>query len=251
MDGTLHIIQITDTHLFATDGPRMHDVDSRESLARVLAAIAADESPDLLLVTGDIAQDESRDAYRRLAEALAPLNVPVLALAGNHDDAALMADVFARTAISVDKLHDFDHWRILQLHSPVAGETHGWLEPAELDWLDTALAVDRPTLICLHHPPLAVGTQWLDAIGLTNTQEFFNVVDRHETVRAVVAGHVHQESYVRRGAVDYFTTPSTSVQFRPGVPQPAFDTLAPGYRRLRLHPDGGVESEVVRVGTAG
>ncbi|HET7369283.1 MAG TPA: phosphodiesterase [Gammaproteobacteria bacterium] len=247
MDGTLHVIQITDTHLFADDGARMHDVDSRESLVRVLEAIAADESPNLLLLTGDLAQDESREAYRRVAEALAPLNVPALALPGNHDNLALMGEVFDGTAISIDKLHHLDPWRIVQLHTPVAGETHGYLTAAELEWLDDALSGKQPTLVCLHHPPLAIGSHWLDAIGLTNADEFLDVIDRHDSVRAVLAGHVHQETHVRRGEVHYFTTPSTAVQFRPGVTQPAFDTIAPGYRRLRLRPDGNIESEVIRV----
>jgi Icc protein len=247
MDGTLHLVQITDTHLFAAAGQRMHDTDTSATFARVVDAIAADESPDLILATGDLAQDESPEAYRRLAELLAPLEIPVLALPGNHDDPAAMADAFAGTPISVEKLNDVGQWRILQLHTPVAGETYGYLDADELDWLDGALGDDHPALICLHHPPLAVGSQWLDAIGLTNAEAFFDVIDRHRSVKAVLAGHVHQETHVRRGEVHFFTTPSTSVQFRPSVTRPAFDEIAPGYRRLRLHPNGDIESEVIRV----
>ncbi|HET6725584.1 MAG TPA: phosphodiesterase [Gammaproteobacteria bacterium] len=244
-DETLNVIQITDTHLFARPGMQMHGIDTDESFANVVAAIAANESPDLVLVTGDLAQDESREAYRRLAERLAP--IAALALPGNHDDTGAMADAFANTTVSMNKLHDIGAWRIVQLHTPVTNETWGRLEQNELEWFGTALATDRPTLVCLHHPPLPVGARWLDAIGLTNAEQFLEVLDRHEAVRCVIAGHVHQDTHVRRGAVDFFTTPSTSVQFRAGVTDPAIDRIAPGYRRLRLHADGSLESDVVRI----
>lgn len=130
MDETLNVIQITDTHLFAEPGKQMHGVDTDASFAKVLAAIEANESPDLLLATGDLAQDESRAAYRRLAERLAP--TAALALAGNHDDTGAMAEAFADTTISMNKLNDIGAWRILQLHSPVKNETWGRLEENEL-----------------------------------------------------------------------------------------------------------------------
>ncbi|HET7569010.1 MAG TPA: 3',5'-cyclic-AMP phosphodiesterase [Gammaproteobacteria bacterium] len=246
-DGTLHLVQITDTHLFAESGRCMHHVDTRESFERVIAAIAADEQPDLLVATGDLAQDETFEAYREFASVLAPLDVPALALCGNHDNPDRMAAAFAGSAITLAKQTDVGAWRIVQLHTQVPGETFGRLDDAELALLDAALDTDRPALICLHHPPLAVGSPWLDEIGLTNTDAFFDIIDRHPAVRGVVAGHVHQEMRARRGAVDYFTTPSTSVQFQPGVTKPAFDAAPPGYRRLHLHPDGTIESSVVRL----
>lgn len=246
-DETLHVVQITDTHLFAEAGRRMHDVDTRERFERVVAAVAANEQPDLLLATGDLAQDESVEAYREFATTLAPLDIPALALAGNHDNPAHMAAAFAGTAIGMDKQTDVGAWRIVQLHTQVPNETFGRLDDGELALLKAALETDRPTLICLHHPPVSVGSPWLDAIGLTNSAIFFEIIDRYPAVRGVVAGHVHQDTYNRRGAVDYFTTPSTSVQFRPSVTQPALDGAAPGYRRLHLHPDGTIESSVVRI----
>jgi Icc protein len=244
---TLHVVQITDIHLFASPEQRLHDVDTGKSLARVIDAIAANESPDLLLVTGDLAQDESGEAYDRITAALAPFPTPALALAGNHDNFGVMTGRFAGTRISLDKQNDIGGWRIVQLHSPVAGETWGRLADAELEWLDEALATDRPILICLHHPPVAVGSRWLDTIGLTNAQAFYDVIDRHDSVRIVLAGHVHQEMQGMRGNVCYYTTPSTSVQFQPRSEQPAMDALAPGYRRLNLQPDGRFDSAVIRV----
>ena len=50
-----------------------------------------------------------------------------------------------------------------------------------------------------------------------------------------------------RGNVRLLASPSTCVQFTPGSEDFAVDTLAPGYRWLRLLPDGTLETGVARV----
>jgi Icc protein len=244
---SLNVIQITDTHLFADVDERMRGVDTFASLDWVLDSIDAAEQPDLVLATGDLAQDESEGAYSHFAAALERIAAPTLALAGNHDSHDAMSRAFTNGRVRLDKRFDTGNWRIIQLHSPVPHETFGELAETELERLDDALNVDKWALVCLHHPPVPVGSAWLDAIGLINSAQFFKVIDRHDNVRTVLAGHVHQDTHKRRGGIDYFTTPSTAVQFRPDMMQPAYDNAGPGYRRLRLFADGHVDTQVVRV----
>ena len=114
-------------------------------------------------------------SYRWLAEALdAP---PRLAcLAGNHDDVQHLA-----TALPMPKSLEMDGWRIVLLHTGVPGEDGGHLSESELSFLEETLsAVTQPTLIALHHPPVALGSRWLDAIGLSNAGEFWRLVERHQ-----------------------------------------------------------------------
>ena len=88
----LHVVQITDPHLFADADGELRGVNTAGSLAAVLHAVRRrDWPPDLIVLTGDLAQDESRGAYQRLRHLLEPLDVPVLSLPGNHDDPALMS----------------------------------------------------------------------------------------------------------------------------------------------------------------
>ena len=67
---------------------------TRNSLRCVLAA-ALDEypSPDAILMTGDLSQDFSREAYLAIRELLADVPAPVYCLPGNHDEPALMAEI--------------------------------------------------------------------------------------------------------------------------------------------------------------
>ena len=69
---------------------------------------------------------------------------------------------------------------------------------------------------------------------------------RHDTVRAIINGHIHQEFQGGRDGITVYGTPSTNVQFRARSDQPGYADLEPGYRRLALHPDGRIETQVVR-----
>ena len=71
------------------------------------------QSPDLIVVTGDISQDDSRESYRAFAATMASFDCPVACFAGNHDDRDGMA-------LCLEPLR---HWRIRQLLLP------GWQLP--------------------------------------------------------------------------------------------------------------------------
>jgi Icc protein len=58
---------------------------------------------------------------------------------------------------------------------------------------------------------------------------------------------VHQQIDWLRNGVNLMASPSTCVQFAPGSERFRADDLAPGYRWLDLHPDGRIDTGVLRV----
>ena len=232
------ILHLTDTHIASNTAYALRGVDVRRSLAAVLTHAQRD-NPDLLLATGDLAQDGSETAYRWLAGTLKPAAARLAALAGNHDDMQHLASV-----LPAPRFLSLDGWRIVLLHTAVPGEEGGHLAESELAFLDETLSIGLPTLIALHHPPVALGSRWLDAIGLTNAGDFWRLVERRHGVRAVLFGHAHQAYDAHRGAVRLLGTPSTCAQFRPHADAFALDDRPPGYRILRLSPDGGLDTMV-------
>ena len=125
------------------------------------------------------------------------------------------------------------------------GHVGGRLTTQELERLDRALAGSPAhALVCLHHHPVAMGSRWIDTVGLANPDEFWRVIDSHAHVKAVVWGHVHQEYEGRRGNVRLLATPSTGAQFLPQSDRYAVDTRPPAYRSITLHADGRVDSEI-------
>jgi Icc protein len=130
--------------------------------------------------------------------------------------------------------------------SPSLGEDEVQLAVRELERLDAELRTlqDVPVLVCLHHPPVPVGSAWLDGVGLLNGDAFLDSISRHANVRCVLAGHVHQAFDTVRRGVRFLATPSTCAQFTPGTERCVMDRRPPGYRWIELHADGSFDTEV-------
>lgn len=245
-----YIIQITDTHIFADPAERFDGVDCTATLQATLAAIqAAERQPDIILLTGDLVHDPDADAYERLGELLTEAPAPVYCLPGNHDHPATMQMHLHTPPVRHDKHVLLDSWQILLLDSWLPNEHAGRLAQAELEWLHRTLAAhrDRHALITLHHPPIAIGSPWMDAMALQNPDDFFAVIDKYDHVRGVVWGHIHQVSESERRGVKLLGSPSTCLQFKPHTETYQVDDLAPGYRWLELSDDGNMATGVIRI----
>ncbi|GAA0561900.1 phosphodiesterase [Halomonas salifodinae] len=230
----MRLVQVTDCHLHADPEARSRTGVPLRQLHRVLEH-ARRLRPDLLLVTGDVSQDETPASYRHAAEAFSAMECPWFWLPGNHDHGDFMAE--ARDFH--DEL-DLGAWRLLMLDTRVIGQPHGELGAERLADLASALAMDeRPTLVAMHHPPLAIGSAWMDAIGLADGEAFWETLAPHPQVKAVLCGHIHQAFAGARalpeGEVAVYGTPATTDQFLGGSPEFAIDQASrPGYRVIDL-----------------
>ncbi|MBD2462306.1 3',5'-cyclic-AMP phosphodiesterase [Oscillatoria sp. FACHB-1407] len=247
---SLCIAQISDTHLFATEGQKMLGVATALSCQVVVRSLQAlQPQPDVLLMTGDLSQDETPESYKRLCQMISPLGIPAYWIPGNHDVPMVMQEVLQSDSISADKSFQAGGWSFVLLDSAVAGQTDGALSVETLAWLEAQLEAerDRPTLVALHHPPLPIASEWMDRIGLQNPADLFQVLDRHPQVKVVVFGHIHQAFEADRNGVKYLGVPSTCVQFEPKARDFTVDEMQPGFRLLTLHSDGSFATRVERV----
>lgn len=247
---TLKVVQLTDTHLFESPDGTQKGVNTHSTLQAVVADIAANH-PDFsaLLLTGDLSQDETPGSYELLKQVLAPLRTaPFCAIPGNHDDPDIMRTMLACKDFFVQQDVYLGSWRIAMLNSRVPGRVHGELGQAQVDRLAHSLrACAEHTIVALHHPPVAIRSTWLDASRCLDGDRLLAIL-ADPPVKAVVCGHVHQvfESTATRPPV--LTTPSTCVQFAPGVDDFAMDHhAAPGYRIFMLEDNGGWSTSVRRV----
>lgn len=248
----LRVLQITDAHLCANPGGTLLSLDTDHSLSEVIRQ-AKNEQPtaDLILVTGDLADNGAEQAYQRLQTYFNDaFEIPVFWLAGNHDDCAAMKRVVGDGQELTGSI-ETPHWQILMLNSQIPGEVGGELGPDQLDWLNQRLEASAKrgvhVLLCLHHHPVDIGCAWLDEQRIADAEDFWAVIQRHPHVRVVMWGHVHQEYDQMRGDVRLLASPSTCVQFKPHCEDFTADTLAPGYRWLDLHADGRIDTGVSRV----
>ena len=241
----MQILQITDPHLYGSAGGALRGVETDSSLRTVLEdAFSQDADYAAILATGDLVQDDP-SGYLRFKSIFANLRKPVLCVPGNHDEPEAMRLSLAQEPFQYCGTRTIGAWNFIMLDSYDPGHVGGRLCADELARLDRALA-DSPAhaLVCLHHHPVAMGSRWLDGIGLANADEFWRIIDSHAHVRGVVWGHVHQAHDGERNGVRLFGTPSTCAQFLPGSDRYAVDSRPPAYRRFDLHEDGRIHSEI-------
>jgi Icc protein len=244
------VVQISDSHLFASREGRLLGLNTEDSLQLVLDRVVSEQSCiDVVLATGDISQDGSVESYKRFQQHLARLKAPSYWLQGNHDLTAPMVNTLGGRSHLSPCLIELGPWRIIMLNSSVEHHVPGDFAASELEFLRTALEQSRGhhTLVCMHHHPLPMGCRWLDTQVVKNAADFWAILDGVDHVRGILWGHVHQESDQQRKGVRLMSVPSTCVQFKPLSDDFAVDKVSPGYRWLDLHTDGRIDSAVSRV----
>lgn len=237
---TVTVLQLSDTHLTATPGGPVSGADPDRRLATVLDAWSAlGQRADLVVISGDDADDASPEAYARLATALEPLGAPVLALAGNHDTPEGVAAIFGGATTA-----EVGAWRIVGLDSSRPQQVHGTVEVAAalavLDALD-----DRPTVVGIHHPPRSRSSHpWF---RLDGGSDLLEGLGGRAHVRAVISGHVHDVfDFKGPGGVALLGCPSTLAALaHDGAHYEHSAEGITGARVLHLHDDGTLASTVV------
>lgn len=246
----LRILQISDSHLFADPKGSLLGVETLSALQAVIALAKAEAGDlDLILATGDLVQDHSTDGYHLVQQQLSSFGVPVYALPGNHDDAALMQKQLVGGQVSMPFAVRHGHWLLIQLDSSQPGSEVGHLSAATLTSLQAELSAnpDAQVLISVHHQPVPVGSPWLDTMMIDNADRLFEILDTHTQVRALIFGHVHQVFEGRYKDIQLFGCPATCFQFTQNQPSFGLDAIPPGCRLLELSADGRIESRVMRL----
>jgi 3',5'-cyclic-AMP phosphodiesterase len=194
------IAQISDLHIKAPGALAYGRVDTAKALERCVAALNEFKPrPDLVVISGDLADTPTAEEYEHVKRLLAPLELPFIGIPGNHDSREMMRAAFPEQSYAAQSgpLNQIRHvagLEVILLDSSVPGKPHGELEAATLRWLDATLGLSpqRPALLFLHHPPFQTGIWHMDRQNLLNAGELASIVGKHRRVRLVAAGHVHR-----------------------------------------------------------
>jgi Icc protein len=249
MKPSYELLQLSDTHMFASRSEVREGVATYSCFVRTLDDAMRNTDPDVILLTGDIAEDYSREAYEAIRELLEPLGRPVYCLPGNHDHLGRMVEVLSDEPFHFLESLRLGPWLLPMLSTWDGDRGGGRLGEDELKRLAEELETTDAdhALVCLHHCPIDVGSLWLDAVGLDDGHDLLMLAQRFPRVRAILCGHIHQELDSVVHGVRLLASPSTCYQFKPGSKRFTLDEMPPGYRSLHLFPDGHIESSVSRV----
>jgi len=256
---TMLIAQISDTHI-AGWGKKTFDVaPMAENLARCVEHInGLQTQPDLVLVTGDIANSGLREETERAASILRELRFPFYVIPGNHDDRAAMIEIFGADACPtesdefVEYVVESGDLRLIAVDSTVPGAPGGEICERRAAWLDERLSEARtqPTVIFMHHPPVRFGVPETDVDGFEGRDRFGSVVEKHPQIERILAGHIHLAALTRWRGVVVSTAPSVGMRLtlHLGSERPSeFFLDEPAYQLHYWTPERNLVTYTVRV----
>ena len=211
------IAQISDLHLLPGGAPWRGKIDTAGMAAAAISRInALPQQPDAVVLSGDLADKGSAETYATLRKILQPLRAPVFLMPGNHDDrASLRAGFpqqnFSGTGLCCQRV-ELPEGDLLLLDSAVASRSHGKIDDAQIDWLDTHCRPAVPSLLFLHHPPFATGIGGMDGIGLHHSERLAECLRPRKNIAGIFCGHVHRPVFTQWAGRPVAIAPSTAHQ---------------------------------------
>lgn len=213
------VAQLTDTHVIAD--PSLHElhVDNNMRLRMAVASLNAEvPRPTLALLTGDLTNTGAVDEFDVLAQLIGQLDIPVLAIPGNHDTREGIRELFPLLAWA-----DADHAscvvdvadpiigpiRFVGLDSTIPGKPGAAFDGERETWLIEAIrTAEGRVALALHHPPFETGIQWMDRSGFEGLDRLEAVLEAHPVER-IMSGHIHRSLTAVVAGVPAFSCPST------------------------------------------
>lgn len=226
------VLQLSDSHL-QPPGVTLYKQDVNANFAAAIAAAKAYAPFDLVILTGDIAEDGSIETYQRIVDMLQYLDSQhLIAIPGNHDVPANMLAVMPMAAI------DIGPWRVLPVNSHWEAHPEGQISDYDLAALQTQFEQREAfTLVAVHHPPHYPCTK--RQCGLSN-KEALLALTGFDSVQLVISGHVHDDYTHRAGSTLFSTCPSTCIGFDHDPAGHGLTSIKPGAIIYDLGDDGSI-----------
>ena len=245
---TITLAHLSDIHLFRNKKEVLKEaVNTFEKFQVIIKNIRKKiDHIDAIVITGDLSEDGSEESYQNVEQELKKLEVPSYWLPGNHDNFNNIPRYISEKHVL--KSVKIGSWNIIFLDTTIKGVDHGTINMKELNRLNSFLTENKnkSTLVCMHHPPIDVQSEFIDVLGLKNRKDFWQVVSRHSNVKGILFGHVHQVVRMTLNNIFLTSPPATCMQWVPLSKDFAFTTKHIGYQIIKLNETGEISQKVVR-----
>ncbi|MYL08701.1 MAG: hypothetical protein F4015_04315 [Acidimicrobiia bacterium] len=256
--GVFRVTQFSDMHFCSNPEAAPRNTDDTWDAVFDDAFASDRQLPDLVVITGDIADNGTEAEYEKVAEKLSRLSVDAVVCPGNHDRQAPFDAILPRPGISSGRTLRVGSWLFLFADSNADGRdrrpdgslvdredrthAHGRFGDAEVAWIvETVERSDADhAFVWTHHPPGAFGFFGKE----DHDAEFARLIDMAPSIRGVGAGHTHTNTTHECAGRPVHQCPSLSTNLN----LDEYTTLPPGYRTYEFSDDGTVTSEAHLVG---
>lgn len=258
-------LQITDTHIVPEGTLAYGHSDTATALESAVATINAAlprlGAVDCAIVTGDLTDHGTAEEYARFSAIMSRLELPWLAVPGNHDNRDAMRAAFQHESWMTPEgpIHwqrDFGAFMLIGLDTLRHGAHHGEVSRAGFSFLDAALADagDRLVVVATHHPWMYSGIPAMDEDNLRNGAELMQRLEAYPGPVRMISGHVHRALTAQIGKVTCQIAPAPCHAVQADTRVGAINSLVlePGavtaYQWIE-HPAPGLVSNVLPIGT--
>ena len=240
----LTIAQITDLHVTTAKDP-VNQARNAVRLKQVLKSIhALAPRPAVIIASGDLVDHGTAEEYAELKLALKDVEIPILFGLGNHDGRKAFCNAFPEVPVDeagyVQYAQDVGGVRIVMCDTLEEGKDGGGFCEARAAWLAKTLDAepDMPTVLVLHHPPIASGIQWMDEPPDAGWIMRLAAVLKDKTqIITLVCGHIHRTYHGFFVGQPVSVAPASSLQLTPNL-TPVDKHVPDGREILREEPPG-------------
>lgn len=212
----IKFVQVTDTHFKSNDEYRA------EVLKKTVKTINKEKDVSFVVFTGDNIDSPKAEYIPEFVKIINKLNVPYYIVIGNHD-------VFKNSGLSkahymeivrdnnclyrnkktnyVFKKNDFVFIVVDGAKEIIPGSA-GYYKADTLKWLDKQLTKHKnDNVIILQHFPLVTAKQ-IKSHEVYQKEKYLDILDKHNNVISVIAGHLHTNHEVMRNGIYHITSPT-------------------------------------------
>lgn len=215
------VIQITDTHLFSDKSTELQGYCTHQHLVETIDHVLnSNIKPNIVLVTGDISQDETAQSYQLALAQFERLKCLVYWIHGNHDNVTTLKPIFndAKQFTRLEKLST-PYWDFIAINTCRPGVSKGYIEDEEYERflikMDEAKKNNKKIAVVMHHHPVTVNTPLMDDCMLKNHEKFLTIVK--QKTQLIICGHVHGDYKIVHDELVIETCPATCFQWKKGT----------------------------------
>jgi alkaline phosphatase len=220
-----------------------------------------EEHPEFVVNLGDSIEDvNNREvdiaSFKRAISLLAPLDMPIHYLIGNHDIRTLtqeeIADILGYDQMYYSFDHDSYHFVVLSFemigdHTNKLGDIGAVVPQKQLEWLKNDLSQSQKPVVVFVHYGLAdddmQGNFWFEKAPqyglMKNRAEVRRVLEDSGKVRAVLSAHQHWNRMLVHSDIPYITVTSLVENFNnDGIPAEAYTIVGIDEKKITVDVKG-------------
>ena len=239
----MKILQISDIHLRGDGRLSFGAADTQQSFKQTMKHLMdMDPKPDVVVITGDLADNGNHEAYKKLKEELSKLEFPLYILPGNHDKKEIFYDMFAEMCPVKKDIYPHVCYtleegdiRIIVVDSTMEGKHNGGFSEKVMKWLEDRMEEyqGKPTLIFTHHPPFTTGLTLMDE-PFENSERLVQLLKDKSYVR-LCCGHMHRPIMTQWKGIQAMTCPPVAMLIELDLSEKGGDTFYLGDPAYALH----------------